>query len=151
MLRLRLARQGLDFDRHVRTTQLTQPAGCAVFRPFHGDLFILVQFKNPFRTKGNADSTPLAEILVGLNLCPPFLFGHLACLSSLKLLHHLSNNIPLSMKKQSNQGKGILESWIIDDFAKSRKTGRHSKKSQMQGARILRNEAYIEVRCNDER
>jgi hypothetical protein len=29
--------------------------------------------------------------------------------------------------------------------------GRHSKKLQMQGARILRNEAYIEVRRSDER
>jgi hypothetical protein len=37
----------------------------------------------------------------------------------------------------------------FDDFAKSRQSGRH--KLQMQGARILRHEAYIEVRCNDER
>jgi hypothetical protein len=37
------------------------------------------------------------------------------------------------------------------DFAKSRRHGRHSKKLQMQGARVLRNEAYIDVRCNDER
>jgi predicted nucleic acid-binding protein len=29
----------------------------------------------------------------------------------------------------------------IDDFVKSRLSGRHSKKRQMQGARILRNEA----------
>jgi hypothetical protein len=28
--------------------------------------------------------------------------------------------------------------------------GRHSKKRQMQGARVLRNEAYMEVRRNDE-
>jgi len=35
--------------------------------------------------------------------------------------------------------------------AKSRQMGRHNKKLQMQGARILRNEAYIEVRRNDER
>jgi hypothetical protein len=28
--------------------------------------------------------------------------------------------------------------------------GQHSKKLQMQGAQSLRNEAYIEVRCNDE-
>jgi hypothetical protein len=33
-----------------------------------------------------------------------------------------------------------------DDFVKSRQGRRHSKKIQMQGARILRNEAYIEVR-----
>ena len=39
----------------------------------------------------------------------------------------------------------------IDEFVKSRQTRRHSKKLQMQGVRILRNEAYIEVRCNDER
>ena len=39
----------------------------------------------------------------------------------------------------------------LEDFVKSRQGGRHSKKLQMQGARILRNEAYIEVRCNDER
>jgi len=39
----------------------------------------------------------------------------------------------------------------LDDFVRSRQTARHSKKLQMQGARILRNEAYIEVRCNDER
>jgi len=44
-----------------------------------------------------------------------------------------------------------------DDFAKSHRTGRHGKKLQMQGARSLpatgrlRNEAYIEVRRNDER
>ena len=38
----------------------------------------------------------------------------------------------------------------IDDFIKSRQNGRHSKKLQMQGARILRNEAYIIVRRNDE-
>jgi hypothetical protein len=38
-----------------------------------------------------------------------------------------------------------------DDLVKSRQSGRHSKKLQMQGARILRNEAYIKVRCNDER
>jgi hypothetical protein len=28
--------------------------------------------------------------------------------------------------------------------------GRHSKKLQMQGAQVLRNEAYIKVRRNDE-
>jgi hypothetical protein len=28
--------------------------------------------------------------------------------------------------------------------------GRQRKKIQMQGAQILRNEAYIKVRCNDE-
>jgi hypothetical protein len=39
----------------------------------------------------------------------------------------------------------------LDDFVKSRQGGRHSKKLQMQGARILRNEAHIEVRCSDER
>jgi len=39
----------------------------------------------------------------------------------------------------------------LDDFVKSRQGSRHSKKLHMQGARILRNEAYIEVRCNDER
>ncbi len=39
----------------------------------------------------------------------------------------------------------------VDDFVKSRQDRRHSKKLQMQGARILRNEAYIEVRCNDKR
>jgi len=38
-----------------------------------------------------------------------------------------------------------------DDSVKSRPNRRHSKKLQMQGARILRNEAYIEVRRNDER
>jgi len=40
---------------------------------------------------------------------------------------------------------------LLDDFVKSRQSRRHSKKLQMQGARILRNEAYMEVRCNDER
>ena len=39
----------------------------------------------------------------------------------------------------------------LDEFVKSRQNRRHSKKLQMQGARILRNEAYIEVRRNDER
>jgi hypothetical protein len=38
-----------------------------------------------------------------------------------------------------------------DDFVKSRQGRRHSKKLQMQGARILRDEAYIEVRRKDER
>ena len=37
----------------------------------------------------------------------------------------------------------------LDDFVRSRDIGRHSKKLQMQGARILRIEAYIEVRRND--
>jgi hypothetical protein len=39
----------------------------------------------------------------------------------------------------------------IVEFVKSRQSGRHSKKRQMQGARILRNETYIEVRRSDER
>jgi len=39
----------------------------------------------------------------------------------------------------------------IDGLVKSHQRRRHSKKLQIQGARILRNEAYIEVRCNDER
>jgi hypothetical protein len=39
----------------------------------------------------------------------------------------------------------------FDELAKSGQGGRHSKKLQMQGARILRSEAYIEVRRNDER
>ena len=39
----------------------------------------------------------------------------------------------------------------LDEFVKSRQGRRHSEKLQMQGARILRNEAYIEVRRNDER
>ena len=33
-----------------------------------------------------------------------------------------------------------------DALVKSQQDGRHSKKFQMQGTRILRNEAYIEVR-----
>jgi hypothetical protein len=37
------------------------------------------------------------------------------------------------------------------DVIKSCQGRRHSKKLQMQGARILRNEAYTDVRCNDER
>jgi hypothetical protein len=40
---------------------------------------------------------------------------------------------------------------IPDEFARSRQEGRHSRKLQMQGARILRNEAYMEVRRSDER
>jgi hypothetical protein len=39
---------------------------------------------------------------------------------------------------------------MLDEFVKSRQRGRHSKKLQMQGAQILRNEAYIEVRRSDE-
>ena len=39
----------------------------------------------------------------------------------------------------------------FDGFVKSHQRRRHSKKLQIQGARILRNEAYIEVRCKDER
>ena len=39
----------------------------------------------------------------------------------------------------------------VDDFVKNRESGRHRKKLQMQGARILRNEAYIEVRRSDAR
>jgi hypothetical protein len=39
----------------------------------------------------------------------------------------------------------------IDDFVRSREGGRHTKTLQMQGARILRNEAYMKVRCSDER
>jgi len=38
----------------------------------------------------------------------------------------------------------------IDEFVLSHQKGRHSKKIQMQGAQALRNEAYREVRCNDE-
>ena len=37
----------------------------------------------------------------------------------------------------------------FDDVARSHQHGRHSKKLQMQGARILRSEAYTEVRRND--
>jgi len=37
----------------------------------------------------------------------------------------------------------------LDGLVKSRQLGRHSKKLQMQGARILRNEAYTEVRRSD--
>jgi hypothetical protein len=36
-------------------------------------------------------------------------------------------------------------------LGKSRTAGRHSKKIQMQGARVLMNEAYREVRRSDER
>ncbi len=39
----------------------------------------------------------------------------------------------------------------LDDFARSRQSRRYSKKLQMQGARILRNEAYKEVRCSEDR
>jgi predicted RNA binding protein YcfA (HicA-like mRNA interferase family) len=39
----------------------------------------------------------------------------------------------------------------VVEFLESRQSRRHGKKLQMQGARILRNEAYINVRCNDER
>jgi hypothetical protein len=39
----------------------------------------------------------------------------------------------------------------LDELVKSHQRGRHSKKLQMQGTRTLRNEAYIEVRRNDER
>jgi hypothetical protein len=66
---------GPDFNRHVRATQLTQPAGCAVFYPIHDDLFILIQFKNVLRAKGYTDPAPLAKIPVDLNPCLPFLFG----------------------------------------------------------------------------
>ena len=45
----------------------------------------------------------------------------------------------------------IVADMELADFVKSRQGGRHSKKLQMQGARVLRNEAYIEVRRNDER
>jgi hypothetical protein len=40
---------------------------------------------------------------------------------------------------------------MIDDLVESPQTGWHSRKLQMQGARILRNEAYKEARRNDER
>jgi hypothetical protein len=45
----------------------------------------------------------------------------------------------------------FCEAAKIDAFVRSHNMGRHSKKLQMQGARILRNEAYIEVRRSDER
>jgi hypothetical protein len=45
----------------------------------------------------------------------------------------------------------MIQKIILDELVKSRQRGRHSKKLQMQGAQILRNEAYIEVRRNDER
>jgi len=54
-------------------------------------------------------------------------------------------------------GKGDLHSPSIlftrslDEFIRSRQGRRHSKKLQMQGAQILRNEAYREVRPSDER
>jgi hypothetical protein len=57
---------------------------------------------------------------------------------------------PLALRYRSANGT-FYEVIKIDDFVKSREDGRHSKKLQMQDARILRNEAYIEVRCNDER
>ncbi len=43
-----------------------------------------------------------------------------------------------------------FEEPFIDGLVKSTNR-RHSKKLQMQGARILRNEAYLIVRRNDER
>ena len=39
----------------------------------------------------------------------------------------------------------------LDDFVKSRQRRRHSEKLRLPGARILRIEAYRDVRCNDER
>ncbi len=55
-------------------------------------------------------------------------------------------------KKQEEDHEKDFNSnnFIIDDFVKSHQIGRHKKKLQMQGARILRNETYIEVRRNDE-
>jgi len=44
----------------------------------------------------------------------------------------------------------FMEGSRIDGLVKSHQGRRHSKKLRMQGARILRNEAYLKVRCNDE-
>jgi hypothetical protein len=52
---------------------------------------------------------------------------------------------------EEHQNIPAQELYNHDDFVKSRRDRRHSKKLQMQGARILRNEEYIDVRRNDER
>lgn len=57
----------------------------------------------------------------------------------------------ITKKQEEDQEKDSnSNNFIIDDFAKSYQIGRHRKKLQMQVARILRNETYIEVRRNDE-
>jgi hypothetical protein len=60
-------------------------------------------------------------------------------------------NIPLLNHAALGTNDCSWRNLKTNDFVKSRQGRRHSKKLQMQGARILRNEAYIEVRCNDER
>jgi hypothetical protein len=47
---------------------------------------------------------------------------------------------------QKDPGEAINRHQGLKSFAKM---GRYSKKPQMQGAHGLRNEAVIEVRCND--
>ena len=59
------------------------------------------------------------------------------------------------MRKIKRVNFGVLfGNWFytvkMDDFVKSGQNRRHRKKLQMQGARILRNEAYIEGRRKDE-
>jgi hypothetical protein len=67
-------------------------------------------------------------------------------------LQHLSFlKWPQAKVMRSFQKAKMLQPLEFDNFVKSRQSGRHRKKLQMQGARILRNEAYIEVRRNDER
>jgi len=48
------------------------------------------------------------------------------------------------MLKRHGSGKGACRTTV-------NKFRRQSKKLVMQGAQILRNEEYIQVRCNDER
>jgi hypothetical protein len=64
--------------------------------------------------------------------------------SGLKDLSFLTSDVTLftqGIQKQSNTG----------NFAKSLQSRQPSEKLQMQGARILRDEAYMEVRRNDAR
>ncbi len=65
--------------------------------------------------------------------------------------HHMGRSFSQINTDDSSSATICVLFLSIDDFIKSRQGRRHSKKLQMQGARILRNEAYIEVRCNDER
>ena len=64
---------------------------------------------------------------------------------------HQAFGTPASGGGSEKRRLKIREEYRQADFVRSRQVRRHSKKLQMQGARILRNEAYIDVRRNDER
>jgi hypothetical protein len=73
-------------------------------------------------------------------------------LPPLAFIDHLQGDVNLFYSFRIDVGslENKSQAVMIDGLVKSPQKGRHSKKLRMQGARILRNEAYLKLRCNDE-